>query len=264
MVDWLQAMCLALIQGLTEFLPISSSAHLILPSQLLGWPDQGLLFDVGVHTGTLMAVVLFYRSSLVAIARALVDGDHEGRQELMALMVATLPVLMAGYLLQSWLEAHLRGIEVIAIATLLFGVLLGIAAYHSKRTPRLREQIGLTDALLIGLAQVLALIPGTSRSGITITAGLFLGYHPAAATRFSFLMSVPVIGGALLLMVLPGVGELPEEGWSQYLAAALVAGICAYATIGWFVRLLERVGLMPFVLYRVALGIALLLLLGKG
>lgn len=264
MVDWLQAICLALIQGLTEFLPISSSAHLILPSQLLGWPDQGLLFDVGVHTGTLIAVILFYRSSLITLSRALTDGNEQNRQELMALLVATLPVVTVGYLLHSAIEAHLRGVEVIAITTLLFGVLLGVAAVYSKRSPGLLDRVGIRDAVLIGFAQVLALIPGTSRSGITITAGLFLGYHPAAATRFSFLLSVPVIGGALLLMALQVVGELPEEGWSQYFTAALVAAVCAYATIGWFVRLLERVGLMPFVLYRVALGIVLLLLFGKG
>lgn len=270
MSEWLQALWLALIQGVSEFLPISSSAHLILPSQLLGWPDQGLAFDIAVHTGTLLAVLIYFRRDLWVLACQLVPALGSGgtdRHEVWKLGLATVPAVLAGVLLGDLIESHLRGLGVIATTTLLFGLLLAWVSRggldHSDREP---EHVHWRDALLIGLAQTLALVPGTSRSGITITAALMLGYHPGTAARFSFLMSIPVIAGAMLFMLLDarvftdgGLGIWPTMG------AAAVSFVSAWATIALFLRLIAAVGLMPFAVYRVLLALLLFaVLLTRG
>lgn len=263
MIDWLTTVLLALIQGLSEFLPISSSAHLVLPSQLLGWADQGLMFDVAVHVGTLLAVVIYFRRDLLALM-----GDfHPGltrnapRGELWSLVIATLPVIAVGSVAGPFVEHSLRTLWVIALTTLIFGLFLGWAAWVGARSNGDAAKVTMTprDGLVIGLAQVCALVPGVSRSGVTITAGLFLGYSPQAAARFSFLLSVPVILGAMAFLaidILSGFsGQVPVR---QMLVAAGVAGISAYLTIAFFLRLLDRIGLMPFVGYRLVLGVVLL------
>ena len=260
-MDGLQALFLALIQGLTEFLPVSSSAHLILPSQLLGWPDQGLAFDVAVHAGTLVAVVVYYRESLTSLLMGLLgSGDNVSlrRREVSALLIATLPAVGIGIAFSDVIDQYLRGIGVIATTTLLFGLLLGVS--YSYRAAGADEQpiSRLDHALVIGLAQALALIPGTSRSGVTITASLFLGYNLATAARFSFLMSIPVIAGALLLMLVKEFELLfSSANLAVTLIAMLVAAVSAYATIAFFVGLVTRVGMMPFVIYRVLLALIL-------
>ena len=260
-MDGLQTLFLALIQGLTEFLPISSSAHLILPAQLLGWPDQGLAFDVAVHAGTLVAVMVYYRESLTSLLICLLgSGDNVSlrRREVSALLIATLPAVVIGIVFSDAIDQYLRGIGVIATTTLLFGLLLGIS--YSYRAAGADEQpiSRLDHALLIGLAQAFALIPGTSRSGVTITASLFLGYNLATAARFSFLMSIPVIGGALLLMLIKEF-ELffSSANLTLTVSAMVVAAMSAYATIAFFVGLVTRVGMMPFVIYRVLLALIL-------
>ena len=260
-MDGLQALFLALIQGLTEFLPVSSSAHLILPSQLLGWPDQGLAFDVAVHAGTLVAVMVYYRESLTSLLMGVLgSGDNVSlrRREVSALLIATLPAVGIGIAFSDIIDQYLRGIGVIATTTLLFGLLLGVS--YSYRAAGADEQpiSRLDHALVIGLAQALALIPGTSRSGVTITASLFLGYNLATAARFSFLMSIPVIAAALLAMLVKEF-EL-FFSWANValtLTAMLVAAVSAYATIAFFVGLVTRVGMMPFVIYRVLLALIL-------
>jgi undecaprenyl-diphosphatase len=255
--DWVQVVVLALIQGITEFLPVSSSAHLILPSQIWGWIDQGLLFDVAVHAGTLCAVLWYFRDTVINLAKSILPGAAGGQSELWALVVATVPVVLAGLLLKDVIATDARAVNVIIVTTLLFGVLLGVADRFRRRGAQRTGPVSLRDALLIGLAQVFALIPGTSRSGVTITAALFLGYHPAAATRFSFLLSVPVIGGAVVLMLATmGSGESSLSGGAAFTAFGISA-IFAYATIKVFMYWVERVGLMPFVLYRLALGLVL-------
>ena len=260
-MDSLQALVLALIQGLTEFLPVSSSAHLILPSQLLGWPDQGLAFDVAVHAGTLVAVMVYYRESLTSLLMGVLgSGDNVSsrRREVAALLIATLPAVLIGIAFSDVIDQYLRGIGVIATTTLLFGVLLGVS-YSYRATGADEQPISRLDhALVIGLAQALALIPGTSRSGVTITASLFLGYNLATAARFSFLMSIPVIAGALLLMLIKEV-ELffSSANLTLTLIAMLIAAVSAYATIAFFVGLVTRVGMMPFVIYRVLLALIL-------
>ena len=268
-VSLLQIIVLALVQGLSEFLPISSSAHLVLPSQLLGWHDQGLAFDVAVHVGTLIAVLAYFWRDLVVLVGDIypplrAPSAHPG--ELWRLGFATLPAVVAGVALSNLIESQFRGLDVIATTTLVFGVLLGWAGLISASRDHSLEggahdssPIGWRHAFVIGLAQMLALVPGVSRSGVTITAALFLGYSPTTAARFSFLLSVPIIVGAMLFM---GKDLLLAEhtpvSLSHMLVAVLVAGVSAYATIAVFLRLLARVGLMPFVWYRLALGVFLL------
>ncbi|MBT8444028.1 MAG: undecaprenyl-diphosphatase, partial [Gammaproteobacteria bacterium] len=179
-MDLIEATMLALVQGLTEFLPISSSAHLILVPQLFGWTDQGLAFDVAVHFGTLAAVLWFFhdevRAIVVAWCLSLVGREHDAADARLgwAILIATIPVVLAGFLFEDFIETTLRSPLVIASTTAIFGVLLWVADLHKKEIAD-EHQIGLGIALLIGLAQAIALIPGTSRSGITITAGLALG-----------------------------------------------------------------------------------------
>ena len=262
MEESLRTTLLALLQGLTEFLPVSSSAHLILPSQLLGWPDQGLAFDVAVHLGSLLAVLFYFRDELRRLLLGGVRGARERRWNdeldmIACLAVATLPVAAAGLLLSDWVEGSLRSLPVIAGATVGFGLLLGAA-------DRLRgsREMNLAAALWVGLAQVLALVPGTSRSGIAMTAGLACGLSREAAVRFSFLLSVPVILAAALyklveLFNLAALDGTAAASWGQLLLGVCVSGATAFLTIGWFLRLVERVGFLPFVVYRCALGLAL-------
>jgi len=261
MGDWLQGIFLALLQGLTEFLPISSSAHLVIPARVLGWPDQGLAFDVAVHVGTLAAVVGFYRRDLVAMAGGCLEALRGRRSNshshlVLCLGLATVPAGIVGLLADAAVEAHLRNLRVIATATLLFGLLLGVADRVARPTRDARA-LTMGIALLVGLAQVLALVPGVSRSGVTITAALLLGLDKPAAARFSFLLSIPLIACAGGLKGLQLAQAPPVQGIALVLVATLVAGVTAYLSIGWFLRLLTRVGLMPFVWYRVVLALVL-------
>jgi undecaprenyl-diphosphatase len=263
-MDLLQTFSLALLQGVTEFLPISSSAHLILLPRLVGWPDQGLAFDVAVHLGTLAAVVLYFWSEVTAMAlewtRSLATGRSTLNSRLAwAVILATVPAGLAGLVWKDNIETLLREPLVIAATTIGFGALLWWADVRGSRL-RTESHLRWRDALVIGLAQALALIPGTSRSGITITAGLALGLTRPAAARFSFLLSIPVIvlAGGLETLELVRTEEAPE--WRALLLGALVSGLSAYLTIRFFLRLVERIGLFPFVLYRLVLGALLLAL----
>jgi undecaprenyl-diphosphatase len=263
-LDNLQVVVLAVVQGLTEFLPISSSAHLILVPRLLAWPDQGLAFDVAVHVGTLAAVVWYFRDELTGMIRdwchSVVRRQRVGDSRLAwAVGWGTVPVGLAGLLGGDWVEQYLRSPLVIAATTIGFGVLLWVA---DRIGPRLRDehQLRWTDVIVIGCAQALALIPGTSRSGITMTAGLALGLNREGAARFSFLLSVPLI---LLAGGLKSV-ELLQQGstvqWDILFLGALISSISAYLCIHVFLKALQRIGMMPFVIYRLLLGCVLLLL----
>ena len=263
MIELWQALCLALVQGLTEFLPISSSAHLILPALLLGWPDQGVAFDVAVHLGTLIAVVAYFRADLWALALGVHRGVRSGRintevREVLFLALATLPAVISGFLLRDQMET-LRTLPVVAMTTILFGLLLGIADKSVRGNP-LSSVRNVWTALLIGCAQAFAPIPGTSRSGITITAGLFLGLSRHAAARFSFLMSIPIILGASLLQFVALVDAAEPVAWGGMGLATVAAGLSAYACIALFLTVIERIGMMPFVIYRLLLGGVLVVL----
>jgi undecaprenyl-diphosphatase len=260
-VDILQIIVLALVQGLTEFLPISSSAHLILVPYLTDWPDQGLAFDVAVHVGTLTAVVIYFRKEINKMFFAWIaslKGKHSEDSKLAwAVLVGTIPVGIAGLLFKDIISEHLRTPLVIAITTIIFGFLLWYADFSGKRD-RSEYTMSWKDIIIIGCAQAIALIPGTSRSGITITAGLILGLTASASARFSFLLSIPVIvlaGGVETLdyLKVAGINDM-----NDLIIGALISAVSAYLSIHFFLKLLERIGMTPFVIYRLILGVVLL------
>jgi len=255
-----------MVQGITEFLPVSSSGHLVMVPVFAGWPDQGLLIDVAVHVGTLGAVVLYLSSDLWGILVGIVRvarGRRDPRAILAAyIILATIPVVIAGYFLNKHYPGGFRSILVIGWATLGFGIFLAITDWLGM-TVRRMEHIRLNDALVIGVFQVLALIPGTSRSGITMSAARLLGFERLDAARFSMLLSIPAIAGAGVLKGL----ELYESGNAQLTSDALMAGGMSFATalvaIMVMMAWLRRASFAPFVFYRVALG-CVLLAIGYG
>lgn len=257
-----QIIILALIQGLTEFLPISSSAHLILVPMLSGWTDQGLAFDVAVHVGTLTAVVFYFRKQLNAMTRdwlaSVYTRTQIGESRLAwAVLMATIPVGLFGLLFHDFIATQLRSPLVIAATTIGFGVLLGWADWKGRRV-RDEHTLNAGNVLFVGLAQALALIPGTSRSGITMTAGLMLGLTREAAARFSFLLSIPVIvlSGGLETVKLVQADISPD--WQALVVGTLLSAIAAYLCIHLFLKFITHMGMWPFVVYRLLLGIALL------
>lgn len=264
-MDSLQVVILAIVQGLTEFLPISSSAHLVLLPSLLDWPDQGLVFDVAVHFGSLIAVLYYFRHEvqrmLCAWLRTLRGGAPD-QDSLLAwwVIIATLPAVAVGFLFQGGIEQSLRAPWILALASIFFGILLLVA---DRKATRQRDEydLKLKDVLIIGCSQVLALIPGTSRSGITITLGLFLGLTRKAAARFSFLLAMPVIFASGVLQSVRMFTEVSPIGWGELALGTLLSAISAGLCIHLFLRLVERTGMLPFVIYRVLLGVLILLLL---
>ena len=260
-VDILQIIVLALVQGLTEFLPISSSAHLILVPYLTDWPDQGLAFDVAVHVGTLTAVVIYFRkeiSKMFFAWLASLKGRHSEDSRLAwGVLIGTIPVGLAGLLFKDVISEHMRTPLVIAATTIIFGFLLWYADWSGKRS-RDEHSLSWKDIIVIGCAQAIALIPGTSRSGITITAGLMLGLTAPAAARFSFLLSIPVIVLAGGVETLDYLKVASINDMNDLIIGALISAVSAYLCIHYFLMLLERIGMTPFVIYRLLLGIVLL------
>ena len=257
-----QIIILALIQGLTEFLPISSSAHLILAPMISGWADQGLAFDVAVHVGTLTAVVFYFRKELKAMTRdwfaSVYTRTQIGESRLAwAVLMGTIPVGLCGLLFHDFIATQLRSPLVIATTTIGFGVLLGWADWKGRRV-RDEHTLNAGNVLFIGLAQALALIPGTSRSGITMTAGLMLGLTRDAAARFSFLLSIPVIvlSGGLETVKLVQSEIAPD--WQALIIGTALSALAAYLCIHLFLKFISRMGMWPFVAYRLLLGIGLL------
>lgn len=272
-MEFFHTLILALIQGITEFLPVSSSAHLVFPSQLLGWPDQGLSFDVAVHFGTLAAVMVYYRNWISKLVLAFIAspvqglglrqldtqlGTHQDLQLVRMLLLASIPVFVAGGVMEYVLPNGIRSTEVIAWATLFFAIVL----YIADRSTGQKSEYDLVFkmALIIGVAQVFALIPGTSRSGITIAAGMLLGMSATGAANFSFLLSIPTILAATALKTLSLLGSDAGVDWLTLGLGALISGVFAYISIGWFIAFLNRVGMVPFVIYRLFLGVVLLVI----
>lgn len=260
-MDFLQILVLALVQGLTEFLPVSSSAHLILVPILTGWEDQGLAFDVAVHVGTLSAVVIYFRQEIAKmfiswVASVSGKGVDQDARLAWAVLLGTIPVGLAGLFFKDFIELHLRSPYVLATSTLVFALLLWWADAKS-RGQRNEYSIRWLDVLFIGLAQALALIPGTSRSGATMTAGLFLGLSRKASARFSFLLSIPVIVLAGGLEALDYLKEANIDDMQPLLLGALLSGVSAYFCIHYFLVLLEKIGMLPFVIYRIILAVFL-------
>jgi undecaprenyl-diphosphatase len=254
---------LAIIQGLTEFLPISSSAHLILPSAVFGWHNQGLAYDVAVHVGSLLAVMIYFRIDILRLSGAWFKYGFSGQQNTDSklawwVILATIPAVVVGFILKDFVEDYGRSALVIATTTIIFGLLLWYADRKASMHKTI-EQITWKNALIIGIAQAIAVIPGTSRSGITMTAGLMLGLNRESAARFSFLLSIPVILGAGLLATLDLVQSPDPVAWMELLIGATVSFICAYACIYLFLAWISRIGMLPFVIYRLVLGVLLLL-----
>ena len=259
-----QAIVLGIVQGLTEFLPISSSGHLILVPHVLGWPDQGLAFDVAVHVGTLVAVVAYFRAQLMAMARAWF-GSLAGRGQTpdarlaWCVVLGTVPVGVAGLAFAGPIEEHLRSPLFVAGTLTIFGVLMWLADRFG-RGERDEYAIGWRDALLVGLAQALALMPGTSRSGVTMTMARALGLGRDGAARFSFLLAVPGIGMAGGWEFIQLLRE-PADGvnWGSMGLGAVVAAVTGYLCIHWLLKVINRIGLAPFAIYRFAVAAAIVL-----
>lgn len=261
-MDLLQALILAIVQGITEFLPISSSAHLILIPYLFGWADQGLVYDVAAHVGTLCAVTIYFRHDLRRIVGDGLAGvsrqrlTPEGRL-FWLLIAASVPIAIGGYLLHNLAAGAFRSPLIIAAANIIFAALLWWADRRVRELKSLRD-IGWGDALLIGLSQVLAIIPGTSRSGVTMTAGLLLGLTRQATARFSFLLSIPVIlmaGGYEIYRM--AMHEITAD-WQSFLLVVVLSFGSAIIAIHLFLKLLDRFGMLPYVIYRLVLGGVLL------
>lgn len=257
-MNYFHLFILSIVQGLTEFLPISSSAHLILLPELAGWTDQGLVYDIAAHVGSLIAVLIFFRQDVAKFSSAWfksLQGGVVTQDARIAwyILLATIPVGIAGLILYDIVATVFRNPLLIAGATILFGLILWWADVQGKRT---RDQQGLQfrDAMLIGIAQILSLVPGVSRSGITMTAGLMLGLDRSTSARFSFFLAIPTIvlaGGYEIYRFLEdGVNTDPVA----FIMVILFSAISAWLAIKFFLSLLESTGMFPYVIYRILLG----------
>lgn len=260
--EYLQTVWLAALQGATEFLPVSSSGHLALWPHLTGWRDQGLAFDVAAHVGTLAAAVIYFRADVYKILRDWtlhIRGRGATRYSKLAwaVLIATLPLGVAGAVFAETIAPLARAPVVIALTTLIFGVLLGLADRFGRRARGVAELTWM-DVALIGGAQMLALIPGVSRSGVTISAGLALGLRGEAAARFSFLLAMPAIALAGIWQTRELLASAAAVDWGRLAIAAGVSGVVAWLCIHYFLAFIQRHSLWPFAVYRVLLGGVLL------
>jgi undecaprenyl-diphosphatase len=253
---------LALVQALTEFLPVSSSGHLALMGWLFGWGYQGLGFDLALHFGTLLAVLGYYHRDLLTLGRAIVTRDRSEHGRLqhrlgLGLALGTLPAIVVGASMGEDVATALRMPALIAVNLIVFAILLALADRRGSKD-RGTLSLSLRDALLIGLAQALALIPGTSRSGVTMTAGLALGLDRHEAARYSFLMGIPITAAACAHGALELWRSDEVVAWGDFALGAAIAAIAGVACIHFLLHFLRRLGLMPFVFYRIALGVVVL------
>ena len=271
----LEALLLGVVQGLTEFLPISSSGHLILVPWLQDYtflkehPEFNKTFDVALHAGTLIAAIAYFRVEVVALIRGFIQAARQRSIETkdqrlsVAIATGTVPAVIAGGLGASFIDEHLGEPWMIALQLMIFGALLGWADKMPQR--RNLDETGLRDGWYIGLAQVLALAPGTSRSGITITAARWLGLDRDSAARFSFLMLIPAVAGATVYKAYESIHEgLPDGVAGPMIVGTIAAAVSGYLAIAWLLRLLRTTSYRPFVLYRYVVGIGILLIIATG
>ncbi|MGH3505947.1 MAG: undecaprenyl-diphosphate phosphatase [Nocardioidaceae bacterium] len=270
MSDLLQAVFLGTLQGLTEFLPISSSAHLRIFPELFGWGDPGAAFTAVVQIGTELAVLIFFRRDIWRIGstwiRSLFDPRLRGTLDARMgwfIIVGSLPIVLLGVLFKDTIESEFRNLWLIGTTLIVLGIVLGIAERVGSQERAIRD-LTMRHAVFYGAAQALALVPGVSRSGATISMGMFLGYNREAATRYAFLLAIPAVVGA-------GLYELPDiphedniYGWGPTIVATIVAFIVGYAAIAWLLRYVSTKSYMPFVIYRIALGTFTLTMLSLG
>jgi len=258
----LQVIVLAIVQGLTEFLPVSSSGHLVLVPAFLGWADQGLAFDVAVHFGSLIAVLLFFRKDIHGLLRGgvqVLGANVKTIESRMALGIGlgTIPAAIAGLLFADWIATNLRSPMVIVYTLSGYAILMVLADRYGRKSRDIAS-VQVKDAVLVGIAQALALVPGTSRSGVTISAAMALGFERQDAARFSFLLAVPVIVLATLYSLYGLLTANIPVAWGQLAIGVLVSAIVAYASIEFFMRFVSRIGLLPFAIYRLVLAAVIL------
>lgn len=258
----IQQLIIAIVQGITEFLPISSSGHLILIPFITDLPDQGPLIDVAVHVGSLLAIMIYFWRDVLGLARGGFSVVGVGKDPLQRrlfwwIVIGTIPAVALGLFLKmgGYLEGF-RTTDLVAANLIIYGLLLGLADHFGKQVKKY-EDMTLRDAILVGLAQALALIPGTSRSGATMTMARFLGYQRVEAARFSFLLAIPAVAGAGLLAVLDLAEASAQMQWDA-LVTGVFTFVAAFATMAFLMNFLKRASMMVFVVYRVLLGAALL------
>jgi undecaprenyl-diphosphatase len=268
-IGWWEALVLGVVQGLTEFLPISSSAHLLVIAEFLGWPDPGAAFTAVSQIGTEIAVLIYFRKDLARILVAWTKSlrnptwraDPDARLG-WYIIIGSVPILVLGFLFASWIETAARNLWLIAGSLIIFGLLLGAADVWGSKVKRL-DRLGTRDALVFGFGQALALIPGVSRSGATITTGLALGYTREAAARYSFLLAIPAIFASGLYEATK-IGSDSAVAWGPTLFGTAVAFVIGYAVIAWLLRWVMTHSYSPFVIYRIVLGLLLIGLLSAG
>tara|TARA_B100000575_G_scaffold133662_1_gene106486 strand:+ start:401 stop:1189 length:789 start_codon:yes stop_codon:yes gene_type:complete len=262
MNDILLSFILGIIQGITEFLPISSSAHLLLPSLIYDFKDFGITFDISVHAGTLMAVILYFKDELSKMIKSFFLYDKsldEHKRMATLLIIATIPIVITGLIFNDIISERIFTKNIIAFSNIIFAALLIIAFKLGKKTKSIIS-ITILGAIFIGIFQVFSVIPGASRSGVAITGALFLGLTLKQASKFSFLLSIPTITGALILMLAKIGGGIIEIDLLYMLIGFLTSMTFSFFTIKYFLIFVERIGMTPFVLYRLLLGIVLLLI----
>ena len=261
MNDILLSILLGIIQGLTEFLPISSSAHLLFPSLLFGAQDLGLSFDIAVHGGTLLAVLMYFKSDLSLMLQALnpfaKSYNENSRQLALYLLIATFPIIVFGFIGSDFIENRNFGVVSIAYANLFFAGVLLLAFKFGSASKTIYE-VSVLTVLLIGIFQVFALMPGASRSGVVITAALIAGLNLKESSRFAFLLSIPTILGALVFLLIDSANSIEAANYFILLIGFCVSAIFAFYTIKIFLTFVEKIGMYPFVVYRLILGIILL------
>ena len=270
MWDLVKAVVLGTIQGLTEFLPISSSAHLRIFPELFGWGDPGAAFTAVIQIGTELAVLIYFRKDIWRIAsmwtRSLVKPEYRGHLDARMgwfIIFGSLPIVVLGVLLKDVIERDFRSLWIIGTTLIVLGIVLGVADRVGSTSKQIK-QINLRDALLMGAAQALALVPGVSRSGATLSMGRFLGYDREAATRYAFLLAIPAVVGAGVFELRQIPGGDNTYGWGPTIVGTVVSFLVGYAAIAWLLRYITTHSYTPFVLYRVALGSATLILVATG
>ena len=261
MTDLLSSGILAFIQGATEFLPISSSAHLIVLPHFFGWGDQGLAFDIAVHVGTLAASITYFRIEIwkifVAWSRSVAGrGVSSDAKTGWFIIIASIPVAVVGVLIHGLVETDLRSPVIIGLTTVVFALLLWYADRY-RRGQRTLDSMSWKDAVLIGLGQAIALVPGTSRSGITMTVGLLLGFSRKESAKFAFLLAIPAIAMAGGWQFLVLISSDSPTNWFEFAFAVAISAVVAYLCIHYFLRFIEQVGMLPFVIYRLILAVAI-------
>ena len=263
MSDLFLSFILGIIQGLTEFLPISSSAHLLFPSLVFGSNDLGLAFDISVHVGTLLAVIYYFRDDILAMTKSLFQSNSslaEERGLALLLIIATIPIVLAGFFGSDLININRTNISSIAYMNIIFAGFLFIAYLYSSASKTLVE-LSIIGALFIGLFQVFALLPGASRSGTAMTAALFIGLNLKDASKFAFLLSIPTIFGALVFLLIEISTSSYSFNFVSLFIGLITSCVVAFLTIKYFLIFVDRIGMYPFVIYRIILGCILLLLI---